>query len=1113
MKIFVLLTFFALLGMSGFAQQFEVPVYSAGSKRPSQSGADIYKCLDGDVNTAYHSSWTLNAMPDTVDFYFLNAKSINAIKYTPRTTGTNGVWQSIEVYHTTIDDPANFVKDYTLTWALNNAVKNINYTGSGIVKPFIIRFVIKAAGGNFSSCAEMNFYASEEGTLPTTSACVLPTTGLQAIQDTKLTISSASSTENNSTSENIAKTYDNNLATIYHSKYTNSTFPVNPINLTYNFSGNNQIDYLIYTPRQDGSPNGNFGTGEIWYKIGTGSLIKMMDFDAEMKSSPTRITFTTPLVNTNQIVVKVKSGGNNFVSCAEMAFYTKSNAYLNIANDVFVDNMYAELKPGVTQVQIDAVSSDFFRGLATCIYNNTYDKKFRIQDYQVYPVVASTAAALKTSTYNQFENPTGIAFKANTKAVIIVGPTAGVYPSLKVKNFALDDNATLNSYVLTEGINVIDILKDGLGYIDYYSNNSSLPTIRINIATGDVNGYFDSTRDTANDWVKYLTNGVYPKLDIVGKYVNFNYDKKSLLGNSADGGQALVAAYDEIVESQYTLMGLKKYNLIPKNKMFVYSAYNGGLYAGGQGAHFDLTWGEANYTNAYGVNQDPWGIAHELGHVNQVRPGMRWVGMAEVTNNFYSLWSQYNNGRIYHKKATRLEKEADVVRMGESSIVGGKINAHLFNSYVNKLHVQNNVNLINLVPYWQLMLYYQFAGASKGLPTLKERLAGAPAPINNQVDVAHWLPDVFQKVRNTNEMSLSNGELLLNFVVNTCDAVKEDLTDFFVKAGFLIPVDRLIDDYGTQTLKVTQQQIDNTIAAIKAKNYPKPISPVINYISANSLDSYKNMLPVTGQAMVGVTLITGTVPTLRVDASKWLNVAAFETYNQTTLVDVAIYGTGDASADNTTTTVRYADGASSVYAVGFDGTRKLVYPTVDPANVLVLPVHLTGFKVERAPKGALLKWFTSSENNNKLFEILKSTDGIKFSKIGEKEGNGTKLTASDYQYLDRSFQKSAYYKLVQIDFDGKRTAFDDQVIFIKGLDNEEEWSIYPNPTNSKIFIHLGNTDPVLVKLIDITGKVIQNVHTEVNRPLEMDLSGIAKGVYTLQVLDRKSIRTRKVVKN
>lgn len=48
-----------------------------------------------------------------------------------------------------------------------------------------------------------------------------------------------------------------------------------------------------------------------------------------------------------------------------------------------------------------------------------------------------------------------------------------------------------------------------------------------------------------------------------------------------------------------------------------------------------------------------WGIAHEFGHVNQVRPAMKWVSTGEVTNNIYSAYVNY----MLNPTSMRLEHE------------------------------------------------------------------------------------------------------------------------------------------------------------------------------------------------------------------------------------------------------------------------------------------------------------------------------------------------------------------------------------------------------------------------------------------------------------------------
>jgi hypothetical protein len=910
--------------------QNPVPIAGAYSHRPSQNGEEITKAFDGDLNSIYHSDWSINAIPDTIDFYFSGAKSINKIDYTPRQQQSNGIWTIVDVYYATAAAPDVFISKLTnINWAQTNAVKTIDMTADPIVKPFIVRLVIRAAGGNFSSCAEINFSSAETGTIASTVDCDNPTAeDFTAYSAVKINISSASVNPAAHTGEDISRTYDNDTATLYHSNYSGGGFP---ISMTYNFTTNPTIDYINYIPRQDGNPNGLFGAGEIWYKTTTTtSLTKLMDFDAGFSSSPSQIYFPTSLTNVTQIVVKVLSGKNNYASCAEMQFYQQSGGG-NLYTTIFADDLHSVLKPGTTQTAINAISSPFFKSLAQCIFNNTYNKKYRVQTYDFYPNPGTVEGTLKSNGLNRFENPTGIAFKANTKVVIFVGDTYGVNPILAVKDFALDKNATTDTYPLQKGMNFITIIHDGLGYIQYFSNNPNLQPVQINIASGAVNGYYDPLTSTADEWMPILLNGVYPKLDFKGTYVNLNFDKKPLINNSHQGGKELMAAYDKIVYTEYIQNGLVKYNRVPKNHMFAKSANdNGGWYAGGDGIHLDLGWGESSITSATGVLYDPWGIAHEFGHNNQCRPGARWVGMTEATNNINSAWIQYNFGGAY-PNATRLEKENSTPKSGVSDLAGGRYSWLYDNSLIQKKHIEEQGEMATrMLPFWQLELYYQLAGASKNLPTLQERLNGTPAPVG-QPDVAYWYGDVLEKMRTTSQSGIDNGQLSLNFVSAVCDAVHEDLTDFFVKDGYLLPIDKDIDDYGVQHMTVSQSQINSLIAAVQAKGYPKPVSPVLNYISANTVNVYKNRAPMSGTTGVGVTVNSGT---LTIDNSKWVNAVAFETYNQKTLTDVAIYGTGDATAANSKTTVQYAAGSTSVYAVGYDGSKKLVYPAVDTATTL-----------------------------------------------------------------------------------------------------------------------------------------------------------------------------------
>ena len=84
----------------------------------------------------------------------------------------------------------------------------------------------------------------------------------------------------------------------------------------------------------------------------------------------------------------------------------------------------------------------------------------------------------------------------------------------------------------------------------------------------------------------------------------------------------------------------------------------------------------------------------------------------------------------------------------------------------------------------------------------------------------------------------TQGILQLDFVRQVCNGAKIDFLDFFEKWGFLRPVDKTFNDYGNKNFTVTQKQIDDLKAEIRAKGYNK--APENLYlITDENFESYK----------------------------------------------------------------------------------------------------------------------------------------------------------------------------------------------------------------------------------------------------------------------------------
>lgn len=618
---------------------------------------------------------------------------------------------------------------------------------------------------------------------------------------------------------------------------------------------------------------------------------------------------------------------------------------------LFGNAQLTKLQKKASPSQIEQMNSSLLKQAALAMKEDSYAVKERFKSYECYLSPQVLAKELKTSGYSQFENPTGIYFAAGDSALLWVGPLNGADVSLVVQEWGPQEKKETRGrrgernghYKLKEGLNVFAIKDGGNSYIRYYAdatpadhfrNNkkkakgqTAFAPVQVHIVGGRVNGVFNAAKDDNKRWNQLLDGAVSPVMDVVGQQTQLIYSVASLKREAYGKGVELVALYDSLIGHQHQIMGLKKYNRIPKNHMLGRVIWNGFMHADGLGAAFhDNTM--VDLANVDKLRTNSWGVAHEFGHVNQVRPNMKWVGTTEVTNNIFSVWSQY----YYNGHAPKLERE--VLRDYDGLKIGGRITAYMESAFVHEqpwLTQAGNDrwdrerprdwggdHFVKLVPFWQLQLYFAVAG--KG----------------NQWYNPDFYGDIYiQAIDDTVTKDKEDSYYQLAFVKRACDVAKLDLTDFFVQSRMLHPVDLWVDDYTCAQMTITPADIE----AIKqyASKYPKPTTPVLHYLTANSVEQYRKQLPLSGKRGKGYTLCKGegakkvvdgninaTIKGdyLLVDNSTWKNAVAFETYANDKLVKVAFVGAG--SNDLASTVVHLPEGYTTVKAVGFDGTRLAV---------------------------------------------------------------------------------------------------------------------------------------------------------------------------------------------
>jgi hypothetical protein len=184
-----------------------------------------------------------------------------------------------------------------------------------------------------------------------------------------------------------------------------------------------------------------------------------------------------------------------------------------------------------------------------------------------------------------------------------------------------------------------------------------------------------------------------------------------------------------------------------------------------------------------------------------------------------------------------------------------------------------------------------------------------------------------------------------------------------------------------------------------------------------------------------------------------------------------------------------------------------------------LPVTLVSFKAEPVDNSYIrAQWVTASETDNKGFDIERSSDGISFEKIGWVDGAGNSNTTQVYTFDDTRAVPNTiyYYRLKQIDVDGKYTYSDIVSAVFMGPKGFVIESLRPNPATTKVVIHVVSHADVAskVEITDLLGRSVLTQDWQLSSGFngtEIDLGGIANGTYTVTIYSGNVITSKRLV--
>jgi uncharacterized repeat protein (TIGR01451 family) len=187
-----------------------------------------------------------------------------------------------------------------------------------------------------------------------------------------------------------------------------------------------------------------------------------------------------------------------------------------------------------------------------------------------------------------------------------------------------------------------------------------------------------------------------------------------------------------------------------------------------------------------------------------------------------------------------------------------------------------------------------------------------------------------------------------------------------------------------------------------------------------------------------------------------------------------------------------------------------------------LPVNLKYFKAQKQGNDVALDWETAMEINNDRFEIERSADGKSFETIGTVKSKGNSSEVTSYTFLDiqAAVLKTGtlYYRLHQIDMDGKNDYSTIKPVMLGHEQNESGMQTFPVPFKDKIMVRVNSAQSGIasLNLYNTSGMKICHTEADVNGGMNeiniTNLDHLPSGIYILECTQGKETSFLKIVK-
>ncbi len=185
----------------------------------------------------------------------------------------------------------------------------------------------------------------------------------------------------------------------------------------------------------------------------------------------------------------------------------------------------------------------------------------------------------------------------------------------------------------------------------------------------------------------------------------------------------------------------------------------------------------------------------------------------------------------------------------------------------------------------------------------------------------------------------------------------------------------------------------------------------------------------------------------------------------------------------------------------------------------ILPVSLLSLSATVEQSIVLINWATSTEINNKGWQVEKLALGADWKKVGFVTGAGNSTANNFYSLRDEQFGLGiTQYRLKQVDFDGSFKYSPIVSVHFKGY-TKENIAIFPNPVTDKTTIHFNISEKKTVQLQIWNGlgqlvQILMKDNLNAGHYIKtINLSNLSAGQYTVKLIygeEEKQVQLIKV---